>query len=846
MSQHNSLPVYGFLEDISAHLKGCKRLVLTAEPGAGKSTLVPLHLLQESWFGTQKILMLEPRRVAAKSLAYFLAGQLGEKVGERVGYRVKNDTKVSASTRLEIVTEGILTNKIQRDPELSDVGLIIFDEFHERNLHSDLGLMLVKEVMASLREDLHCLVMSATIDSDLVSDYLEQAPVLHCPGRAFPVAVSYAGNIQKGHSRLVLKQQVYSAVFPFLTDSRHASRDILVFLPGQGEIKSCLALFEEKLQGFGEPQSNTRFLPLYGALSLEQQQQALVPDKEGKQKVIFATNIAETSLTIEGVSVVIDSGQERQMIFDARTGMSRLETIAISQASATQRSGRAGRLGPGHAVRLWSESKQLPEFQSEEIVTADISQLILNLAEWGQADFPSVDWITAPPKAHYDACFKILKLLGLLDQHGKLTRTGHRASQLPLSPRLATMLLSATTPIEAAIACDVCAVLTEKDLLPRYHTADFSHRLQALWQPSDYKKVLNHAALHQVKQTSTRLKSQLANNLKSASQFSCEDKRAMVPVVLLRGYPDLLAKSRHCGQNSFLLGNGRGAELSEDDSLCHESWLIVLDINALAKSGKIWLAQAISHSLLLGLIEPGLTETQSVFWDEKSGRAKVKKSRFYGAISVRETISSELCVEQKQQFLVQQIRLKGLSLLNWSKECDTWLARVSWLSGHADTFPQVNAETVLESLEEWLLPYLGKIDSLSGLKKLNLFSLLTSILDWQQQQLLDKEAPEKFQTPGGKQVPVYYDSQQGPIISVQLQELFGLTESPKLAFGKVPLRFELLSPARRPIQTTSDLSGFWRSSYFDIAKEMRGRYPKHRWPENPLQEKAGRSIKQRK
>lgn len=856
MPQFQKLPVSEHLAQISAKLKRDKRLVLTAEPGAGKSTQVPLHLLKESWLGTQKIIMLEPRRVAARSLAYFLAGQLGEKVGERIGYRVKNDTKVSTRTRLEIVTEGILTNQIQRDPELIDIGLIIFDEFHERNLHSDLGLMLVKEVMGSLRDDLHCLVMSATIDSDSVSNYLEQAPVLHCPGRAFPVVVSYAGSlnsansftgkIHNGRNRLSIVQQVYSAVLPFLTDSRHASHDILVFLPGQGEIKRCLSLFEEKLNNIDALNNNIKLFPLYGALPLEQQQQALLPDKDGHQKVIFSTNIAETSLTIEGVSVVIDSGQERQMLFDAKTGMSRLETVSISQASAIQRSGRAGRLGPGQAVRLWSGSQQLSEFQPEEIVTADISQLILNLAEWGQADFTSVDWITAPPKAHYDSCLNTLKQLQLLDQHGKLTQTGLRASHLPLPPRLATILLSVVTPLEASIACDICGLLSEKDLLPRYHTADFSHRLQALWQSSEYKKVINHGALQQVKQTSAKLKNNLAVNLKSRSHFSLADKMDVFPRLLLSGFPDLLAKSRKPGHSTYLLQNGRGAELSEDDPLCKDPWLIVLDINAQAKSGKIWLATSIIQDVAVDLIENKLIETESVFWDEKSGAAKVKSSACYGAIVVKETISTKLTLEQKQQFLLQQIRTKGLSVLNWSKQCDAWLARVSWLSSKADTFPPINTATVLASLEEWLLPYLGKIDNLAGVKKLNMFSLLTSLLDYQQQQLLDKEAPEHFQTPSAKQVLVYYDSQQGPIISVQLQELFGLTESPKLAFGQVPMRFELLSPARRPIQTTSDLAGFWQSSYFDVAKEMRGRYPRHRWPDNPMEEKAGRSIKPRK
>lgn len=834
-----------------------KRLVLTAEPGAGKSTVVPMHLLSESWLNEYKILMLEPRRVAAKSLAHFLSGQLGEKVGETVGYRVKNDIKVSANTRLEIVTEGILTRQLQKNPELEGIGLVIFDEFHERNLHSDLGLMLVKEVMSSLRDDLHCLVMSATIDSQSMSQYLmvddgisetDTAPVLHCPGRAYPVNIEY-----KSKSREPLFQQVYSAAYPFLRLNRQSESkekqadDILVFLPGQGEIRRCISHFEEKLkQPQASAQNHPQLLPLYGALPLEQQQLALLPDAQGRQKVIFATNIAETSLTIEGVSVVIDSGLERQMLFDAKSGMSRLEKVYISRASATQRSGRAGRLGPGQAVRLWAESLQLPEFQPEEIRTTDISQLLLNLAEWGQAGFDSVDWITPPPKVHFDACQSSLTILGLLDEQGKITGKGKRASQLPLPPRLAALWLSATTPEQAQLACELCALLSEKDLLNKYHTIDFSHRLQALWSPSDYRGVVNQATLQQVKQTAQRLKKSLPQQFENPTHLSHHEKLSLAPDLLLNGFPDLMAKNRQAGQNTFLLHNGRGAEISDEDPLCSEKWLVVLDINAQAKSGQIWLAAAIPDETVLGFVEPQLHTSESVFWDDKSGSAKARRVASYGALVIEESITTDLSREQKQRFLILRVKEQGLQALNWTKSCESWLARASWLSEQSDDFPAINANLLLDSLEDWLLPFMSDIEKLSELKKLDVYSLLISVLDWNQQQILESEAPTQFCAPSDKKVPIIYDQQQGPMISVQLQELFGLTASPKLAFGTVPLKFELLSPARRPIQTTSDLAGFWQTSYFEVAKEMRGRYPKHRWPENPMEEKAGRSIKAKK
>lgn len=863
MSSAQPLPVSAYLPRISDNLQRQKRLVLTAEPGAGKSTLVPLHLLREPWLARQKIIMLEPRRVAAKSLAFFLAAQLGEKVGESVGYRIKNEAKSSTKTRLEIVTEGMLTRQIQQDPELINVGLIIFDEFHERNLNSDLGLMLVKEVMSSLRDDLCCLVMSATIDSERISNYLDGASILHCPGRTYPVEISHIHKSPAAKHQLPIQQQVFSAVAPFLQsqqETTNKTQDILVFLPGQGEIKRCIEYFTDKLQAQRHSVTGNWVLrPLYGALTLEQQQQALQPDKDGRQKVIFATNIAETSLTIDGVSVVVDSGLERQMLFDAKTGMSRLETVYISNASATQRSGRAGRLGPGTSIRLWSESQQLPAFQPEEICTTDISQMILNLAEWGQAEFDLVDWITPPPKTHYDACLTILIGLGLMDHQHKLTKAGQQASHLPLSPRLSAVFLSANTSGETSVACELCALLSEKDLLNRYHTSDFSHRLQAFWQSVDVKSparepMLNQAVLHQAKQTRRRLLSLLSKNatgentLREGAKESNfqQDKLVVAAELLLNGYPDLLARSRKVGHNKYLLQNGRGAEVAEDDPLCQSEWLLVLDINAQSKSGRIWMAIALPEAIVLDFVSSRLTYSESLFWDEKSGSAKAKKVASYGAIPIDEVITSDLSREQKQQFLLQQIKDKGLSLLNWTKKCESWLARACWLSANADGFPTISEAQVINSMESWLMPYLGTIDCVAALKKLDVFPLLSNILDWQQQQLLDQEAPAFFDTPAGNQTPIIYDPQQGPIISVQLQALFGLTESPKLAFNNVPLRFELLSPARRPIQTTSDLAGFWQSSYFEVAKEMRGRYPKHRWPENPIEEKAGKSIKARK
>ena len=842
--QHHCLPVDAYLNDIATVLQEHQSLILTAEPGAGKSTRVPLHMLKQSWLKDQKILMLEPRRIAAKSLAYFLAQSLGEQPGEQVGYRIKNESKVGGATRLEIVTEGILTRLLQQDPELQGIGLVIFDEFHERNLQSDLGLMLLKEVMGSLRDDLHCLVMSATIDSKQLSSYLHDTGILHCPGNAHPVAIQYRGKSQDR-----LPQQVLSATLPFIAepsieqsnDIVIRNRDILVFLPGQGEIRRCLELFEERLT-----RTNLVCLPLYGGLSLEQQQLALDPDKQGRQKVIFATNIAETSLTIDGISVVIDSGLERQMLFDVKSGMSRLETVRISKASATQRSGRAGRLMPGTAVRLWSESQQqqMAEYHLPEVCTSDPAPLLLDLAEWGRCDYQQTDWITPPPKQHYDSALSGLQLLGLLDRQGKLTSNGKRTRNLPLTPRLATLFQLAKTPEEKALACDICGLLSEKDLLAGFHSADFSHRLLALQRPGDYRGKLNQAALHQVRQTAKRLRQVFKLSGDVGKSMSSSERHQTAVRLLFAGFPDLLAKARG-QQGKFQLYNGRGAELDVADPLSNEAWLLVLELNAQARSGAIWLAYAIEEPLVEKLIKEKTTTTEQVFWDQKSGTGKLRVRRCYGELILVEKVSTELSREQKQMLLLQQIREQGLSVLNWNKACTAWLQRATWLSQQLPDFPDISQSSVLARLEDWLLPFLSNIETVAQLQKLSVLPLLQATLDWHQQQLLEAEAPEQFVTPSGKTITVNYDSAQGPMVSVQLQELFGLTTSPALANGTVPLRFELLSPARRPIQTTSDLNGFWQSSYHEVAKEMRGRYPKHRWPEEPLLEKAGSSIKRR-
>jgi len=832
-----SLPISQHLSAISAELENHQRLVLTAEPGAGKSTAVPLFLLQQAWLTGKKIIMLEPRRVAAKAIAHFLASQLNEPVGQRVGYRVKNDEKVSQHTQLEVVTEGILTRQLQHDPELSGVALVIFDEFHERSINADLGLMLVKEVMSALRDDLHCLVMSATIDSEAISAYLENAPVLHCEGRTYPVDISYQP-VQNKRLHESVWQAARDAIFQ--EQSATANNDILVFLPGQGDIKRCIEFFQEKL---GD--NSCQLLPLYAALPLQQQQAALQPDEQGRQKIIFATNIAETSLTIDGIALVIDSGLEKQMLYDPKTGMSRLETSYIAKSSATQRSGRAGRTASGKAIRLWSQSQQqqLADYRQEEICRSDLMDTVLELAVWGQHDFQQIDWLTAPPIGHYQRSAQLLNLMGFIDASGKPTEKGRQACQLPLSVRHAAVFLAAKTEQEQLIAADICGLLSEQDLLRNFHSVAFSHRLQALWQEADYKSCIRYQVLKQVKATAQKLKKRLG--LKDGKLNPEQQCFRLASRLLLAGHPDLLARQRSSTDHKYLLVNGRGAELDSTDPLVSAKWLLVLDINAQTQSGRIWLAAEIDDEEVSEFAASKAVREETLFWDDKVGAAKIKISQKLGAVEFQSQVSAELSQNQKQQFLLQQVKQKGLSALNWTSACQRWLQRVSWLSSVDESFPKLNESVLADSLNEWLLPYIGTATSISELRKIAVLPLLKATLDWDQQELLDKYAPEQFVAPGGEKYSIAYDSPQGPILSLQLQSLFGLTSTPLLGNNKIPLRFELLSPARRPIQTTSDLNGFWQGSYHEVAKEMRGRYPKHRWPEQPLLEKPGKSLKKK-
>lgn len=832
----SSLPIDDVLHELKLGLSRQSVVILSAEPGAGKSTGVPLSLLEEEWLQGKKIIMLQPRRVAAKSIAHYLAQQLGEKVGDTVGYQVRNEHRFSSRTKLLIVTEGILTRRIQLDPELSDIALVIFDEFHERSIHSDLGLMFSYEIQQGLREDLRLLVMSATMDSSSIQEYLAQAKTINCPGRTHPISIEY-----KPGTSHILAENIKSAVLAMLNAGM--KRDIIVFLPGQSEIFRCIRCFEETMANGTSAYPELLLVPLFGALSLEEQSRALRPDDQGRQKVIFSTNIAETSLTVQGVGGVIDSGLEKRAVFDPNSGVNKLVTGWITISSAKQRAGRAGRLAPGVCIRLWSESqeRQFRDFPVPDISSSDLAPVLLQLAQWASAAYEDINWLTAPPLAHYQQAIELLQSLDILDTSLKLTNHGKLAATIPLNPRLAGMLVSAQESWREATI--LAALLDAKDILKQGDSADLQHRYNVLSDSINGRKKehtnVNKSALYQALTQAKSLRGLVES---TANLGNHTQAKFTLAELLLKAYPERLAKQRSAVSYRYLMANGKGVALHEHDPLIEYPWLVVADCEVSKSDGRIYLAMPISEAEIDNVLGSQFHQEMTLETD-KQGRLSKKSVTYYQNLEIASETSFDIDGRDKQQYFRQEIIANGTSLLNWTDICESWLTRVSWLSTHSANFPDINKNIIDATVDQWLLPYLPNISSLQDLKKVDVLPLLEAELTWDQQQFLEKEAPRFYITPSGKKVKIEYDQQQGPMVSVQLQEVFGELNSPLLAKGAVKLRFELLSPARRPIQTTSDLGRFWTSSYVEIAKEMRGRYPKHRWPEEPLKEKAGRSIK---
>jgi len=809
--------------------------VLQAEPGAGKSTVVPLELLKADFLNGKRIIMLEPRRMAARSIANYLSKCLGEKVGETVGYQVKNDKKISASTRLEILTEGVLTRRLQSNPELEGVGLIIFDEFHERSINTDLSLMLSLEIQQVIREDLRILVMSATLDTNLVSKYLGDAPVMLCKGRAYPVSVFH-----KKTDKKQLASNVCKAIFNVIEDEG----DILVFLPGVADIKRCIS---HAASMFSE-HNKLKLVPLHGSLPLEEQEKAIALAPSGVRKVIFTTNIAETSLTIEGITCVIDSGLEKKLIFNPSSGMSKLTTTSISKASAEQRKGRAGRLSEGKCLRLWSESEHvsLNDYQEEEILNADLADAVIELASAGHSNYEEINWLTPPPKAHYDSTQDLLVKIGMLEKSGRITALGKQASTLPIHPRLAKMMLAANGNQEREVACNIAALLSERDLLQRSDSADFLLRLQIIMgddHTNANKYLVNRNTLRSVTQDVRSLMSSLKHKkLKS----NVADISGVAAYLMLLAFPERLAKRRSANSNKYQLANGKGVFLDESDPLINDEYLVVNDCDAQKREGRVFSAISFNQNIVIEQFPDEISEQIDYELSPNNNNVYARIQKKYGSLIIEESRSNDVPPEFLLQSIKTLLKTDFRKIVNWTKSCDDWVRRASWLSDNTDDFPNISEDIIINSSEAWLLPYVSNIKKISALKKVQILPLLSSILSYQETKTFEAQAPTSYVTPSKKTVPIIYDEHQGPTVSVILQELFGELTSPMLANNSVPLRFELLSPARRPIQITSDLANFWGGSYVEVAKDMRAKYPRHRWPVDPFTEKAGSSRKSRK
>lgn len=804
-----SLPVAAIVPELLTALDASPQVLLTAPTGAGKSTWLPLQLLAHQGI-SGRIILLEPRRLAARNVAQRLAESLNEKPGETVGYRMRAQSCVGPQTRLEVVTEGVLTRMIQRDPELAGVGLVILDEFHERSLQADLALALLLDVQQGLRDDLKLLIMSATLDNGRLQQLLPEAPTLVSEGRAFPVERRY----QPLAAHLRFDEAVAIATVELL---RHESGSLLLFLPGVGEILRVQEQLASRVGG------DVVLCPLYGALTLAEQRQAILPAPQGKRKVVLATNIAETSLTIEGIRLVVDCAQERVARYDARTGLTRLITQRISQASMTQRAGRAGRLEPGICLHLLAkEQAERAATQGEpEILQSDLSGLLMELLQWGCTDPAQLNWLDTPPAINLQAATRLLQMLGALEGD-RLSATGQKMAALGNEPRLAAMLVSTNNDDEAASAAKLAAILEEP---PRGGSTDLAvafSRNQPAWQ-----------------QRSQQL-------LKRLNVRSGQPDSALLPSLLAQAFADRIARRR--GQEGrYQLANGMGAMLDADDALGRHEWLIapLLLQGSASPDARILLALPLDIEALMQTCPELLQQSDTIEWDEAQGTLKALRRTRIGQLTLKVQPLARLSEDELHQAMLNGIRDKGLSVLNWTPEAEQFRLRLqcaaNWLPEY--DWPAADEDSLLATLETWLLPHMSGVHSLRALKAVNVGQALRGLLDWSMLQRLDSELPAHYTVPTGSRIAIRYHEDNPPVLAVRMQEMFGEANTPTIAGGRVPLVLELLSPAQRPLQVTSDLSAFWKGSYREVQKEMKGRYPKHVWPDDPANTAPTRRTK---
>lgn len=817
------LPIDAALPDLTAALAKSNAAVLVAPPGAGKTTRVPLVLLDEAWAQennkAKKILVLEPRRLAARAAAARMASTLGEQVGDTVGLRVRFGSKVSKRTRIEVVTEGIFTRLVLDDPSLEGVAAVLFDEFHERSLDADLGLALARDTQAGLRDDLKLLVMSATLDGARVAALLDGAPVVESQGRSFPVETRYLGR----DARARIEPQVVDAVTRAL---RADSGSLLVFLPGAGEIRRTETLLKERVS---DPAVDV--VGLYGALDARAQDRAISPSPPGRRKVVLATSIAETSLTIEGVRVIIDSGLSRVPRYEPDVGLTRLETVRVSRAAADQRRGRAGRTEPGICYRLWDEPQtgSLEAYTRPEILSADLSSFVLDLAQWGVSDPSTLSFLDPPSSAALNEARTLLRELGAIDAEGRITDEGRSLRQLPLPPRLARMVVDAAREGAGLMAADIAAVLTERGL--GGDDVDLAHRLDQFRR--------DRSARASDAKAMARRWADMAGAKRGEEELS-------PGAILALAYPDRIAKSRGGGSGAFLLANGRGGHVDPASALAREPFLAVAELTGAAAASRIVLAAPITLEEIDTRFADQIEDRDAVTFDNASASLRARRTRRLGALVLAEQTKSVTPDANTAHTLAQGIVSLGLDRLPWSKAALHFRQRVGFLRrAEGDEWPDLSNEGLATNAADWLEPLLLDKTALSALSAGELSDAIMNLVPWTMRRRLDAEAPTHFTAPTGSAVPIDYEAEQGPTVSIRVQELFGLSAHPTIAGGRVPLTIELLSPAHRPVQVTRDLPGFWRGSYAAVRTEMRGRYPKHPWPDDPLTAPATRRAKRR-
>lgn len=799
------LPIDAVLSEIVATLAAQTSLVLQAPPGAGKTTRVPLALLDAPWLAGRRIIMLEPRRLAARAAASFMARTLGEAVGQTVGYRIRFDTRVSKATRIEVVTEGVLTRLLQSDPALEAYGVVIFDEFHERSLHADLGLALALQCRALLRPELRLLAMSATLDGAAVAQLLGGAPVITSSGRSHPVTTVHAPRVRDAW----IEPQVHRLVLRTLAETEG---DLLVFLPGAAEIQRTRDLLLDDVD------AATYVAPLFGNLSQAEQDRAIAPSPAGSRKVVLATSIAETSLTIEGVRVVIDSGLMRVPRFDARTGMTRLETVTVTRASADQRRGRAGRVAPGICYRMWSEHDDaaLVPHGRPEILETDLAPLALDLAAWGISDPAELSWLDAPPAAAFAQARELLVELGAIDASGVVSAHGRRMSELPVHPRLAHMLLRARELGHGALACEIAAFLSERRL--RTDRIDASALASARAEAAHYKRLLG-----------------VQGNAESV---------AAAGVLLALAYPDRIGRQRGA-RGKYVLRNGRGAVLDGAHPAAGDAFIVAAELEGSGRDSRVFLAAAIDESEIREHFADQIERTTTVEITSAGSVQAIAREQL-GAIVLKESSTTKPDPDDVARALLADILTRGIESLPWTRASQQLRERIAFMHAHDASWPDVSYAALAAGAGAWLLAHLTGLRSRADVARLDLNAALAGMLTWQQRAQLDQHAPTHLAVPTGSHIFIDYSDAAAPFAAVRLQEVFGMKETPRLANGRVPLTLQLLSPAQRPVQVTRDLASFWKTGYFDVKKELKGRYPKHYWPDDPLTAEPTRRARPRR